>query len=115
MSPLEIDNGLPGGGNTNALKWVLLGIAVLFLIGLIVFNVTQVSGNGNKPGKQCVDKGESCKSTKDCCADLTCNNGVCGTHSSPTPSLPPVAAQSAKSKLALSYLNAVYPVVPNVT
>lgn len=112
MSSLEIDSGIHGVRNSKVLKWVLLGTGVLVLIGLIVFLVMHASNNNNQPGKKCVDKGKSCKSTKDCCTGLTCNNGVCDTPSKP---LPPVVSQSVKSKLALSYLSAVYPIVPNVT
>ena len=118
MSSLEIDRGTHDGMNSNVLKLVLLGTGVLVLIGLIVFVVMHASKNNNQPGKKCVDKGKSCKSTKDCCTGLTCNNGVCDTPSKPMPPMPPmspVATQSVKSKLALSYLSAVYPIVPNVT
>ena len=109
MSSLEIHHRTPGGRNANVLKWVLLGTGVLVLIGLIVFLVIHASNNNNnQPGKKCVDKGKSCKSTKDCCTGLACNNGVCDNP------IPP-ATQSVKSKLALSYLSAVYPIVPNVT
>lgn len=98
MSSLEINND---ERNTKVLKWVLLGTCVVVLIGIIVFLV-----------RKCVNKGKSCKSTKDCCTGLVCNNGLCNTPSKP---MHPVSTQSVKSKLALSYLNSVYPIVPNAT